>query len=131
MASLSSAAAAGPGAAKQRVAIETKILPQGTFVLKPLQAGALKRDSGTVSGNWQGGPGRKVMRAGQEVTVFSGTIRPNGTERFETRVGDRGNAACVRERGWAPAEGDRACTSSACAGQRVPSGVGQGSEVLG
>ena len=71
---LSSVAAAGPDAAKQRVAIETKILPQGTFVLKPLQAGALKRDSGTVSGNWQGRPGRKVMRAGQEVTVYSGGV---------------------------------------------------------
>jgi hypothetical protein len=71
---LSSIAAAGSGAAEQRVAIETRILPQGTFVLKPLQAGALKRDSGTVSGNWRDLPGRKVMRAGHEVTVFSGTV---------------------------------------------------------
>ena len=42
---LASVAAAGPTAAKQRVAINMKIHPQGTFVLTPLQAGPLKRDS--------------------------------------------------------------------------------------
>jgi hypothetical protein len=45
---LTSVASAGPTAAKQRVAINTTILPQGTFVLTP-RAGALKRDSGTVN----------------------------------------------------------------------------------
>jgi len=45
---LTSVAAAGPDAAKQRVAITAKILPGGTFVLTPLRAGAMKRDSGTV-----------------------------------------------------------------------------------
>ena len=46
---LTSVAAAGPDAAKQRVAISMKGLANGTFVLTPLQAGTLKRDSGTVS----------------------------------------------------------------------------------
>jgi hypothetical protein len=46
---LTSVAAAGPAAAKQRLAIDAKILPGGTFVLTPLRAGALKRDSGTVN----------------------------------------------------------------------------------
>ena len=46
---LTATAAAGPDAAKQRVAISMKIYPQKTFVLTPLQAGPLKRDSGTVS----------------------------------------------------------------------------------
>ena len=36
---LTSVAAAGPDAAKQRVAIDMKIYPQDTFVLTPLQAG--------------------------------------------------------------------------------------------
>jgi len=45
---LTSVASAGPTAGKQRVAINTTILPQGTFVLTP-RAGALKRDSGTVN----------------------------------------------------------------------------------
>jgi hypothetical protein len=48
---LTSVAAAGLQAAKQRVAIDTKIPPKGKFVLTPLRSGALKRDSGTLSGN--------------------------------------------------------------------------------
>ena len=46
---LTAVAAAGPDAAKQRVAISMKAPGDGTFVLRPLQAGTLKRDSGTVS----------------------------------------------------------------------------------
>ena len=46
---LTSLAAAGPGAAKQGVAISAKGLPNGKFVLIPLQAGALKQDSGTAN----------------------------------------------------------------------------------
>jgi hypothetical protein len=34
-----SAAAAGPGAVKQRVAIAAKLYPEGTFVFTPLTAG--------------------------------------------------------------------------------------------
>jgi hypothetical protein len=68
---VASVAAAGPGKTKQRVAIESRIIPQSTFVLTPLQGGAVKRDSGTVGGNWRSIPGRMVMRAGQEVTVFN------------------------------------------------------------
>jgi hypothetical protein len=77
---LSSVAAAGPGAVKQRVAIETRILPQGTFVLTPLATGALQPDSGTVSGNWRSLPGRKVMRAGQEVTVYNASWTLTGKQ---------------------------------------------------
>jgi hypothetical protein len=69
---MTAVAVAGAGAAKQRVAIETKIIPEGTFVFTPLQAGALKRDSGTVSGNWQSISGRNVMRDGQKVTIYNG-----------------------------------------------------------
>lgn len=46
---LTSVAESQPHAAKQRVAIEMKILPNQTFVLTPLQAGAMERDSGTVN----------------------------------------------------------------------------------
>ena len=46
---LTAVAAAGPDAAKQRVRISMKNPDNGTFVLTPLQAGTLKRDSGTVS----------------------------------------------------------------------------------
>jgi hypothetical protein len=83
---LSSVAAAGPTAAKQRVAITMKGLPSGTFVLTPLQAGAVKRDSGTI--RLVSGEPRVVMRAGQKVEVFQGTY---------TFVGRRGSLT-VRER---------------------------------
>ena len=46
---LTSVAAAGPDAAKQRVVITMKNLPDGQFVLEPIQAGALARDTGTTS----------------------------------------------------------------------------------
>ena len=53
---LTSAASAGPVAAKQRVAINMEFCSPGksqkTFVLTPLQAGPLKRDSGTISFNF-------------------------------------------------------------------------------
>jgi hypothetical protein len=48
--------------------------PQGTFVLLPLRGGALKLDSGTISSNWTSIPGRKVMRDGQEVTIYTGAV---------------------------------------------------------
>jgi hypothetical protein len=59
---LTSVAAAGPGVAKQRVAIRAKgVLNQGAltpsgfgeFVLTPLEAGALVRDSGTITTVWR------------------------------------------------------------------------------
>jgi hypothetical protein len=57
--------AAGPEAAKQRVAIDLKILPRRTFVLT-LQSGALKRDSGRITTVDQvlSMSGRTVMRDG-------------------------------------------------------------------
>ena len=57
---LTSAAAAGADAAKQRVVITMKALPDGQFVLEPLQAGALKGDMGTTSIVW--GDPRNVIR---------------------------------------------------------------------
>ena len=53
---LTSVAAAGPAAAKQRVAISMKNPENGTFVLTPMQPGTLKRDSGTVSRVGNGRP---------------------------------------------------------------------------
>jgi hypothetical protein len=46
---LASVAAAGPDAAKQRVVITMKNLPDGQFVLEPRVTGALQRDTGTTS----------------------------------------------------------------------------------
>ena len=71
---LTAVAAAGPDAAKQRVAIDMKLWPQKTFVLTPLQAGPLKRDTGTISHNLLSISGREVMRDGQRVTIYDGGL---------------------------------------------------------
>jgi hypothetical protein len=86
---LTSVAAAGSDAPKQRVAIDMKIYPQKTFVLTPLQAGPLKRDSGTISHNWLNILGRDVLRDGQKVTIYEGAVT--------TLTGKRGTLA-IRDR---------------------------------
>jgi len=83
---LTSVAAASPDATKQRVAISMKGLANGTFVLTPLQAGTLKRDSGTVSLVWSDEPA--VMREGQNVQIYRNTY---------TLKGKRGSMS-IRER---------------------------------
>jgi len=69
---LASVAAAGPDAAKQRVAITVTILPFGKGVLTPLQDGALERDTATFGGVWSPVPDRTVMRDGQRVDIHTG-----------------------------------------------------------
>jgi hypothetical protein len=67
---LTSVAAAGPAGAKQQVAITSNGVLNATafgeFVFTPLQAGALKRDTGTETSQWSE---RVVMRDGQQVRV--------------------------------------------------------------
>jgi hypothetical protein len=76
---LTTGAAAGPSAAKQRVAITTqaaqptKVSP---FVLTPLRAGRLKPDSGKLTVSLP--PERIVMRDGQKVSVYEGSARLKG-----------------------------------------------------
>ena len=86
---LTAIAAAGPDAAKQRVAIDMKLWPQKTFVLIPLQAGPLKRDTGTLSHNFLSITPRDVMRDGQKVTIYDGGVA--------TLTGKRG-ALTIRDR---------------------------------
>lgn len=66
---LTSVAAAGSDAAKQRVAITVTILPSGKGVLTPLKNGALERDSGTFGGDWSPSPDRTMVRDGQTVDI--------------------------------------------------------------
>ncbi len=86
---LTSVAAARPDAAKQRVVVNMKIYPQKTFVLTPMQAGPLKRDSGTISSNWLSIPGRKVMRDGQEVTIYDAAVTKLTGKRGTLTIRDR------------------------------------------
>jgi hypothetical protein len=90
---LASVAAAGPDAAKQRVAIDMKIYPQKTFVLTPQQFGPLKRDSGTINGTDV--PGRKVMRDGQEVTIYDGVVWTLTGKRGTLTIRDRNEWVAV------------------------------------
>ena len=103
---LTSVAAAGPEAAKQRVAITTQAA--GTThvspaVLTPLQAGALKRDSGTMTAGLS--PGRDVMREGQKVTIYEDVSTFKGKRghlviRYRAEYVDAGNGYHVGTGTW-------------------------------
>ncbi len=69
-------AAARPDAAKQRVAIDMK--GGQSFTLIPLQAAALKRDSGPSTADPQGG--RSFMRQGQQVSIYNVTYMLSGKQ---------------------------------------------------
>jgi hypothetical protein len=90
---LTSVAAAGPEAARQRVAINMKLYPQKTFVLLPLQAGPLELDTGTIK--WTDVPGRKVMRYGQVVTIYDGVLVTLTGKRGTLRIRDRNEWVAV------------------------------------
>jgi hypothetical protein len=70
---LTSVAAAGPEAAKQRVGITMKDLPSGTFVLTPLQSG---QTVGIYSNTWwlTGKRGKLTIREGIEYARFEGWV---------------------------------------------------------
>jgi hypothetical protein len=104
---LTSVAAAGPNAAKQRVMITsqaaqtTQVSP---FVLTPLQTGAIKRDSGKLIGG-SNATDRVVMREGQEVTIIDDVGTYKGKRgSFVTRVHaewvDAGNGYSVASGTW-------------------------------
>ena len=93
---LTSVAAAGPDAAKQRVAISMKLkeVGNGTFVLMPLQSGTLKRDSGTVTVVFN--DPTIVMRDGQRIDIFRNTYTVKGKR--GTHVDSRADRVCLRSR---------------------------------
>ena len=118
---LTAVAAAGPDAAKQRVAIDMKMCPKNKFVLTPLQAGPLKADSGTISSNWTSTPGRTVMRDGQEFTIYDGAVT--------TLTGKRGTLTIRDRNEWvAVASGEDAVGIGTW---RVVRGTGQYSGIVG
>jgi hypothetical protein len=81
---LTSIAGARPEAAKQRVAID--MAGGQSFVLYPLQAGALKQDSGPSSADPRSG--RSFTRQGQQVSIYNLTY---------SLLGKQGNLT-IRER---------------------------------
>jgi hypothetical protein len=103
---LNSVAAAKPDAAKQRVVITSQASQSANvspFVLTPLQAGALKRDSGTQTAG--SSSGRTVMREGQRVEIYGsvGTLkgkRGSLVIRLRTEYVDGGNGYHVGTGTW-------------------------------
>ncbi len=103
---LTSGAAAGSDAAKQRVAITTqaaqptKVSP---FVFTPLQAGPLKPDSGKLTGAVP--VERVVMRDGQKVSIYDGSATLKGklgslVIRYRDEYVDAGNGYHVGTGTW-------------------------------
>ena len=124
---LTAIAAAGPDAAKQRVAIDMKLWPQKTFVLIPLQAGPLKRDTGTLSHNFLSITPRDVMRDGQKVTIYDGGVA--------TLTGKRGTLTTRERTEWVDLErdgnGDGENDTIAIGTWKVVRGTGQYAGIAG
>ena len=104
---LTSVAAAGSEAAKQRVMITsqaaqtTQVSP---FVLTPLQVGVIKRDSGKLIGG-SNTADRVVMREGQEVTILENVSTFKGKRgsfvtRYHAEWVDAGNGYDVASATW-------------------------------
>jgi hypothetical protein len=103
---LTSVAAAGPDVAKQRIAITSNGVLNATafgeFVFTPLQAGALKRDTGTETSRWSE---RVGMRGGQQVTVQNYVTTREGKRgsfvvRSRMEYVDAGNGYLVGTNTW-------------------------------
>jgi hypothetical protein len=124
---MTAVAAAGPEAAKQRVAIDMKLWPQKTFVFTPLLAGPLKTDSGTISHNFLSIPGRDVMRDGQKVTIYDGSVA--------TLTGKRGTLTIRGRNEWVHLErdenGDGQDDAIAIGTWKVVRGTGQYAGIAG
>jgi len=117
---LTTVAAAGPEAAKQRVVFTTQAAETTTVsraVLTPLQAGALKPDSGKLIAAIP--PERVVMREGQRVSIYDGV---------GTFKGKRGSLVTSYHSEWVEAgNGYHVATST----WKVVRGTGQYAGVTG
>ena len=114
---LTSIAAAGSSATKQRVQIDMKD-PGDTFVLTPFQAGAIERDSGT-QGCLAGESHRTVVRDGQEGHIWDCPAR--------TFVGKQGKLVLRTRFTWNDALRYNIATGT----WKVVSGTGQYARITG
>ena len=124
---LASVAAAGPHAAKQRVAIDLRLWPQKTFVFTPLRAGPLKSDSGTISHTLLSIPGRDVMRDGQKVTIFDGGVATLTGKRGTLTIRDRNEWVHLERDGNGDGENDAIAIGT----WKVVRGTGQYAGIVG
>jgi hypothetical protein len=124
---MAAVAAAGPDAAKQRVAIDMKLWPQKTFVLTPLQAGPLKRDTGTLSHNLLSISGHEVMRDGQKVTIYNGGLITLTGKRGTLTIRDRNEWVDLARDGNGDGENDGIAVTT----WKVVRGTGQYAGIVG
>ena len=124
---LTSVAAAGLDAAKQRVAIDLKLWPQKTFVFTPLQAGSLKPDSGTISHTFLSITPRDVMRDGQKVTIYDGGVVTLTGKRGTLTIRDRNEWVDLARDG----NGDGQNDGIAIGTWKVVRGTGQYAGIVG
>ena len=122
---LTSVASAVPKAAKQRVAINMKVIPESTFVLIPLQPGALKRDSGSIRGssNWMQTGCPTVLREGQKVWTCSPVTW--------TLSGKRGTLTIREKNEWVDPGNDKSGCHIAFGTWKVVRGTGQYAGIAG
>jgi hypothetical protein len=106
VAALTSLAAAGSQATKQRVAITMHAgaaTPVSPFVLTPLHAGRVKSDSGKQTGALP--PERVIVRGGQSVSIYEGVTTLKGRRgslviRYRDEYVDAGNGYHVGTGTW-------------------------------
>lgn len=125
---LTSIAAAGPVAARQRVGITTKGVANSSrpaqFVLDPLQVGSLKHDSGITRVVGSLPPERVVRREGQRVAIYDPIIErlegKRGTLVIRSRIEyvDAGNGYHVGIGTWRVVRGTGQYARIAGAGRR-------------
>ena len=127
---LTAVAAAGPDAAKQRVAIRHEAVAAENVRARAaatMQAGPLKRDTGTISHNFLSIPGRGVMRDGQEVTIYDGGVA--------TLTGKRGTLTIRGRSEWVglgrDGNGDGEVDSIGIGTWKVVRGTGQYAGIVG
>ena len=122
---VTSIASAGPAAAKQRIAINMKVIPESTFALTPLQSGALRRDSGSIKGssNWLQKGCPDVVREGQTVWRCSPVTW--------TLSGKRGTLTIQERNAWVDPGNDESACNIAFGTWKVVRGTGQYAGIAG
>ena len=92
-----------------------------------MQAGPLKRDSGTISFNWLSIPGNTVMRDGQEVTIYNGAVATLTGKRGTLTIRGRNEWVDVGNDGNRDGERDSVAIST----WKVVRGTGQYAGIVG
>jgi hypothetical protein len=125
---LATVGTAAPAGAKQRVAITSKT-GVNTFVLTPLQRGAVRRDAGTVT--WGSPSERTIVRGGQTVeidNILATLAGKNGSLQLQFRIEwlNAGNKYFIGVGKWTVVRGTGAYERVSGAGHNASSWLPRG-----